>query len=103
MHGELWQTGAVQWALAARAVGLGQVGNLLADLAEDMPRSYTAARLRIPVAPTALALGLPTALLLAALERLEEEQLITHTLDGTDPEQLHAEIVLRSPGGPGRW
>jgi hypothetical protein len=72
------------------------VGNLLADLADDLPRACTAAQLHLPVEAAAAALRLPPAALPTTLERLAEAGLLTYRLTGPEAEPVHADITLNT-------
>jgi hypothetical protein len=87
---------AVQWASLARSAGGGLVGNLLADLADDLPRACTAVQLSLPVEAAAAALRLPPAALPTTLERLAEAGLLTYRLTGPEAEPVHADITLHT-------
>ncbi|MFC6599637.1 hypothetical protein [Kitasatospora paranensis] len=87
---------AAQWASMARSAGGGLVGNLLADLADDLPRACTAAQLSLPVEAAAAALRLPPAALPTTLERLAEAGLLTYRLTGPEAEPVHADITLHT-------
>ncbi|MEU8516563.1 hypothetical protein AB0C76_34010 [Kitasatospora sp. NPDC048722] len=85
---------AHEWATEARATGAAKVANLLADLAADAPRAYTAHLLSLPIATAAIALGMSPAVLLATLGRLSEARLITHTVSHADTCRASVEIIL---------
>ncbi|GAA2746860.1 MULTISPECIES: hypothetical protein [Kitasatospora] len=82
------------WAAHARAAGGGLVGNLLADLADDVPRGSSTVVLLLPLGSAAAALRTAPADLPAALGRLAAAGLLSYRLDGRAGDEEYAEVTL---------